>query len=151
MNERATPDERVKLTTWLCERRNVGNLNPVITLDVISSTRQRPFLKTSERVRRAMLFFNKRIRLGETIVVYEGDWSPEAADESDLAALTECRTKEELIALVKHLHQMGYIEDTSRRDHRIRHNPHARWMGEDRRVRASSNRLVPGARCHVVQ
>jgi hypothetical protein len=98
------------LTTWLCNQRRVGIDYPAVTSDIINAVKSFRPLTTTERVERALLYFNDNLRVGDVLVIPAG-----LATDADnqhayrLCALTECLNKEELIAFLKLLADMGWL------------------------------------------
>jgi hypothetical protein len=62
--------KRLQLTTWLCDQRNSGIPEPKITSDVLEKAWTRRPLVTSQRIERALLYFNKRVRVGQSIDIF---------------------------------------------------------------------------------
>ena len=102
--------ERARLTTWLCNQRKGGVECPKITADIVDDVKSFRSLRTGERIERVLLYLNDRIRVGEVIVIYAGDFTKNDKDAAPLAALSECVTKQELEALMQLLVQMGLLE-----------------------------------------
>jgi hypothetical protein len=103
--------KRLQLTTWLCDQHNSGIPEPKITSDVLEKAWTRR-LVTSERIERALLYFNKRVRVGQSIDIFvDNTFSNADPDASILAALTESATKDELVAVLDLIRSMGLLED----------------------------------------
>jgi hypothetical protein len=108
-----TPAQRAALTTWLCDQRKAGIEYPKITSYLIDQAKSFPRMRTSDRMDRAMLYFNERLRIGENIYVFgDGQFSDADVDASHLAARTECLDKNELFAFLRFLNDMGYVSQT---------------------------------------
>ena len=106
--------ERTLLTTWLCKQRSAGVECPKITSDIVSNVKSLQPLSTTERIERALLYFNKRVRIGENIHIYPGEFTKADPDASVLAALTRVQTKPELEALMGLLVDAGLLIDPVR-------------------------------------
>ncbi len=128
--------ERALLTTWLCNQRRAGVEYPKINSDVLADVKWLRPLSTGERIERVLLYFNKRVRIGQVAVIYSGQFSKADPDGSMLAALSECETKDELEALMLLLAEMGLIADHTRALGRVNYTPTAQgWLKIDELVR----------------
>ena len=94
-----TLSKRVLPTTWLCNQRDAGIEFPSITADIINSVKSFQPLTTTERIERAVFYFNKKLRVGEVIEFSASDTRGEA-DEFRLMAITESSNTDELIAFL---------------------------------------------------
>jgi hypothetical protein len=102
--------QKALLTTWLCNQRSAGIEYPAITSDIINSAKSFRPLPTNERVDRAILYFNERVRVGQTIGIPPEHVEAEgSADSQLLAAVTESLTFGELIAFFEMLEAMGWL------------------------------------------
>jgi nucleoside 2-deoxyribosyltransferase len=129
-------NEKALLTAWLCNQRRAGQEYPRISADVISAIKTFRRLTTTERIERALLYFNDTLRVGEKLTILMGPTTntDERAGYS-LAAITECRTKEELIAFLQLLVEMGLIADTGNKVSFRVYSPTARgWLRIDELV-----------------
>jgi hypothetical protein len=107
-------DDKTRLTTWLCRQRSAGIEEPRITPQIIEDIKTNSLLTTSQRVAQVLLFFNEFIRLGETIrILHNNFFGDEEAVASHLAAVAECGTKGDLIALADLLIEMRLLRDTT--------------------------------------
>jgi hypothetical protein len=102
--------ERALLTTWLCNQRRAGVECPKITSDIVDDVKSMRSLSTRERVERVLWYFNKRVRVGEVITTYVGDFLPEDRDSAPLAAFSECETNLELEGLMRLIVEMGWLD-----------------------------------------
>ena len=125
--------QRAALTTWLCNQRRAGVEYPKITSSVLDHVDSFPRLRTSDRIDRAMLYFNERVRIGETVYVFPGEFTDADPEASYLAALTECLKKEELIAFLLLVREMEYLDVTpATRTGRMNFKPTAKgWLKID--------------------
>jgi hypothetical protein len=99
--KKLTTDDKTRLTTWLCRQRRAGIGEPRITPEVIEDVKTNGLLATSERVAQALLFFSEFIRLGEVVKIFDNNsFDDEEAVASHLAAVAECGSKSDLLALV---------------------------------------------------
>ena len=127
------PRNKARLTTWLCDQRAAGVEYPSIDSQLLSAVPSLPSLTTSQRIERALLFFNKRIRIGETITIYHNDQPGTGNNDAYvLEALTECTSKGELAAVLELMVGMGLLEDTTKAIGLARYRPTARgWLRID--------------------
>jgi hypothetical protein len=111
--ENATVHQKMRLTTWLCEQRAAGIIEPKIPDNTLESIFARRPLATSERLNKALLFLNDRLRIGEVLNVF---FQRDLANHNDeiWAANTECATTDELLALIELLESMRLVEDTTK-------------------------------------
>ena len=107
----ATIDQKLLLTTWLCGQRQGGIPEPKITREVLDEIKSKKPMVTSERIRRALLFLNRRVRVGHGISISNEGFDLSTDDDCRLAALTECRDKRELLALLELLQEMNLIKE----------------------------------------
>jgi hypothetical protein len=103
------PEGKALLTTWLCNQRRAGVEFPAVTTDIIDAVKSFRPLTTTERVERALLFFNENTRVGGTLGIIAGDDSPSDKEFYPLAALTECINKAELVAFLDLMVQMDWM------------------------------------------
>ncbi|MGA7072671.1 hypothetical protein [Bradyrhizobium sp.] len=111
--EKLSPPQKAHLTTWLLNQRNSGERCPTITTKLIRDDFEhlRP-LNTTERIERALLYFEKKIRVGEEInTPFTDNFDDHDGDAIDLAIVTECTWKRELLALLGLIVEMGYLKD----------------------------------------
>ena len=78
--------ERALLTTWLCNQRRAGVECPKITSDIVDDVKSLRPLNTTERIDRVLLYFNRRIRVGEVITTYAAQFSHDDRDAAPLVA-----------------------------------------------------------------
>jgi hypothetical protein len=97
------------LTTWLCNQRRGGIEYPAITSDIINAAKAFPPLTTTERAERALLYFNRRVRVGQVIGIVPTGFDPNEPDSMILAAITESLSHGELIAFLELLETMGWL------------------------------------------
>jgi hypothetical protein len=101
--------EKILLTTWLCKQRTLGVTDPLITTSTLEDIKRGHPLSVSQRIDGALLFFNG-IRLGDAVViVVGGNFSNAEPVAGSLAALTECEDKDELLALLALMGEMGLL------------------------------------------
>jgi hypothetical protein len=104
--------QRACLTTWLLNQRQSGEKHPTITADLVRDLKSLHALSTTERIERALLFFEKRIRVGgEISTPLDENFDAHDGNAIDLAVLTECTSKRELLALLTLISEMGYLRD----------------------------------------
>jgi hypothetical protein len=106
--QQKSSSERARLTTWLCKQRSAGVEWPTVTFELVESLSSLPYLTTTERMERALLYFNRKIRVGEAISIPPSD-SSVGANTFMLMALTESLTDEEVIAFLEMLEAMGWL------------------------------------------
>lgn len=144
--KRLTARERALLTTWLCNQRRAGIECPRINPDIIDNVKSLRPLMTAERIERTLLYLSERLRSGETIVFYPGDFTDADPNASTLAAWTECETKDELEAFLGMLVEMDLMADTDRVIGRSKFTPTAKgWLRIDdlvKRLPGSSQAFV---------
>jgi hypothetical protein len=129
--------DRAKLTTWLCNQRAAGIQYPLIDDRLITDVKRFPQLTTSQRVQRALLYFNNSLRVGQVLTVYYNDKFGPGDEEGayPLAAQTESVSKGELSAFLRLLEQMGLVEDTTKAMGLSRYTPSASgWLEIDKLV-----------------
>jgi hypothetical protein len=101
---------------------------PMITNIQLEDIRTRRPLSVTQRINGALLFFNG-IRLGDTVTVFDGDFSNADPAAGSLAALTECEDKDELLALLALIRETGLLDDRTQVIGRYEYSPTARgWM-----------------------
>lgn len=141
-----TTRERASLTTWLCNQRRGGVEDPQVTSDIVKSAKSLPRLTTTERIERVLLYFSERVRIGESILFFPGQFSQADPDASVLAALSECETKDEVEAFMGLLVDMGLTADATSDIGRSEYTPTAQgWLRLDelmRRLPISSQAFV---------
>jgi hypothetical protein len=110
--EKLSLPQRACLTTWLLNQRNLGERCPTISSKLIEEVKSFRSLSTTERIERALLFFEKRIRVGGEITTpLSGDFDSQDGNAIDLGVLTECTSKSELLSLLALIMEMGYLRD----------------------------------------
>ncbi len=60
-------EDKARLTTWLCDQRAAGVEYPPIDSHLLQAITSLPSLSTSQRIERALLFFNKRLRIAHRL------------------------------------------------------------------------------------
>jgi hypothetical protein len=110
--QKIDPSQRACLTTWLLNQRQSGEECPTITSGLVRDLKSLRPLSTTERIERALLFFEKRIRVdGEINTTDREDFDDHDTHAIDLAAATECTSKKELLALLTLIVEMEYLKD----------------------------------------
>jgi hypothetical protein len=121
------------LTTWLCNQRRAGIEYPTVTSDIINAVKTFRPLTTTERIDRALLYFNDTLRVGEALIILLGPTND--TDERAgyrVTALAECRSKEELIAFLHLLTEMGLLVNVGNKSSFHKYSPSARgWLKID--------------------
>jgi nucleoside 2-deoxyribosyltransferase len=107
----ATPSQRACLTTWLQNQRQAGAKWPFVSAKFLRQLSSLRPLTTTERIEKALLYFNKRIRIGESIAITPSTFSAELPDDFTLMVLTESPTLSELEALLQMLIEMGWLAE----------------------------------------
>lgn len=118
-------EDRTRLTTWLCNQREAGITCPIITSDLLNDVTGTPALMTTERVERALLYLNKKLRVGDTITINLRKDAPISPEAYALMALTESITISDLLALFSLTEEMGLVSVLNVND--------ARWIGPSAR------------------
>lgn len=122
---------RALLTTWLCDQRRAGVEYPAITADTINLVKTFQPLTSSERIERALLHFNRNVRVGQTIDIYTSGTRHDQEQER-LSAATESLTLGELVAFLQLMEQMQIIVDTTKALGLSRYTPTAQgWIKID--------------------
>jgi hypothetical protein len=120
--------DKLLLTTWLCEQRVLGSTDPLITTSILKDIKTKRPLLVSHRIRNALLFFNG-LRLGDSVIVFDGDFSNDEPSAGVLAALTECQDKDELLELLSLMNEMGLLADRTEVVGKHEYSPTAKgWM-----------------------
>ena len=125
LNQKST-DDKILLTTWLCDQRQAGMKEPVVRREVIDGLKVKAQLTTSERVVRVLLFFGETIRLGQTMLMYLGEFTDADPDASRLAAVSASSDKDDLEALIILLVEMNLLRDTTQELGRFGWKPNRR-------------------------
>jgi nucleoside 2-deoxyribosyltransferase len=121
--EKLTPPQRACLTTWLQNQRIFGEECPTVTNKLVQEVESFRPLSTTQRIERALLFFEKRIRVGGEITTPSNDeFDAHDGNAIELAMFTECASKRELLSLLGLIIEMGYL-----RDHRQEHSALGRF------------------------
>jgi nucleoside 2-deoxyribosyltransferase len=115
-----SPIERACLTTWLDSQREAGEKWPLIAFEFIGGLSSLRPLTTTARIEKALLYFNKRIRIGGKIAITPSTFPEELTDDFDLMVVTESPTLIELLALLEMLGEMGWLVE--RDSHMTGHN-----------------------------
>jgi hypothetical protein len=124
----ASIEHKLVLTSWLCEQRGLGIPDPTITTSTFNLMNTRRRLTVSQRIERALLSFNG-IRLGDTVLVLDGDFSSADPGAALIAAVAECADKEELLALLTLMEDIKLIGDRTEVLGRHEYSPTASgWM-----------------------
>lgn len=107
-----TPAQRACLTTWLNVQRKAGEKWPTVTYDfVVELSSLRP-LSMTERFERTLLYFNDKTRVGGRLRFTPPQFESVSNDENALMILTESADKQELVALIEMLTDMGWLANT---------------------------------------
>ena len=106
-----TPSQRACLTTWLHNQREAGTKCPFISAAFVRHLSSLRPLTTTERIERALLYFNKRIRIGGKITITPPTFPTDRPDDLMLMLLTESPTSDELVALLEMLSEMGWLAE----------------------------------------
>jgi hypothetical protein len=106
-----TPSQRACLTTWLHNQREAGTKWPSITTKFLRSLRSLRPLTTTERIEKALLYFNNRIRIGGKITITPPTFQTDRPDDLMLMILTESPASSELVALLQMLSEMGWLAE----------------------------------------
>lgn len=123
--------EKALLTTWLCNQRQAGEEYPGITSDIVNDLRNESPLTTGSRIERALLQFNRSIRVGGAIPI-TAQGRPGEKDAEMLAAVTESHNHGELGALLSVMEQMGLLQDLTQAIGAYRYTPTASgWLKID--------------------
>jgi|HubBroStandDraft_5_1064220.scaffolds.fasta_scaffold87753_2 nucleoside 2-deoxyribosyltransferase len=104
-----TPDKKSCLTTWLYNQREAGTECPFISAKFLRELDTLRPLTTTERINKALLYFNKRIRFGETIAITPAAFPPGRLEDFDLMIVTETPTLNELLGLLGILTEMDWL------------------------------------------
>ena len=109
--------EKVKLTSWLVEQRNFGYFFPKITSGSILEAQQRKELRIAERVDRILRYLeSKTSSLGTEVHLrlLPPDIGQKLDDDHliffELLRYSESVNSDELISLLNHLEERGYIK-----------------------------------------
>jgi nucleoside 2-deoxyribosyltransferase len=116
-----TPIDRACLTTWLHNQREAGEKIPYVSARFLRTdlSSLRP-LTTTERIEKALLYFNKRIRIGGKISITPSTFAPDRPDDLNLMILTESTDSKELVAFLGMLSEMEWLAE--RDSHMTGHN-----------------------------
>jgi hypothetical protein len=104
------PSQLACLTTWLSNQRKLGIRDPLITFDLVQKLESLRPLSTSERIERALLYFNQNTRIGGAINITGSSGMPSIGQEADLLIVTEAISQSELVSLLKMIVSMGWLE-----------------------------------------
>lgn len=117
--------QKARLTTWLCDQRAAGVEYPIITDQIIQGARYSKAMTTSRRIERVLLFFNRHIRIGETVTIFHDDdfVTGDKAGGYELGAVSESISKPDLMSLLQLMEKMGLIEDTTQAMGLARYTP----------------------------
>ena len=110
--------EKVKLTSWLVEQRSLGYLLPKITSVSILEAQRRKELRIAERVDRILRYLESQSRsllgTGVHLRLLPPDIGQELDDDHliffELLQYSESVNSDELISLLNHLEERGYIK-----------------------------------------
>ena len=107
-----TPIHRARLTTRLHNQREAGKKTPFVSARFLRTelSSLRP-LTTTERVEKALLYFNKRIRIGGRISVTPPTFITDLPDDLNLMILTESIDSKELVAFLEMLSEMEWLDE----------------------------------------
>jgi hypothetical protein len=106
---RPSNGELACLTTWLYNQRKLGAKWPLITFDLVQKLGTLRPLSTSERIEKALLYFNQHTRIGEIIPITGSSDMPPVGQEADLLIATEAISQSELVLLLKMIVEMGWM------------------------------------------
>lgn len=101
--------QRVCLTTWLHNQREVGTNWPFISAKFLRDIGSLRLLTTTERVEKALLYFNQRIRVGGKIAITPPTFPSDSVDDLALMIRTESVDSTELVAFLEMLSEMDWL------------------------------------------
>lgn len=129
MVERWDPNDKVRLTLWLCDQRRLGIATPEINSFALEDAKLIKLLSTTERIEKALLYF-RQFRVGQKLVTPKHEQF-DTHDEHAmlLAAETASLTKAELIAFCDLLIEMDVLRDWAVESRLHQYGPTAKgWL-----------------------